>query len=92
MITTQQIPATLTEWSKNRGELTFVMQSWGNIAGFLGNAIWGPNAGQLLSRTYAHRKRLWACPQPLKSRRKQSYNRNREFQTRSLAYAPGGDN
>ena len=60
MITTQQIPATLTEWSKNRGELTFVMQSWGNIAGFWGNAIRGPNAGQLLSRTYAHRKRLSA--------------------------------
>ena len=34
------------------------MQSWGNIAGFWGNAIRGPNAGQLLSRTYAHRKRL----------------------------------
>ncbi len=39
LITTQQIPPTLAEWSKNRGKLPFVMQSRGNIAGFLGERL-----------------------------------------------------
>ena len=68
MITTQLIPAVLAQWSKNRGKLVFVMQSWGNIASFLGNASRGPNAERLLSRTYVQRNRLrphwqWA-PEP----------------------------
>src|SRR6202522_3047392 len=61
MITTQLIPAVLAEWSKNRGKLVFVMQSWGNIASFLGNASRGPNAERLLSRTYVQRNRLLAA-------------------------------
>jgi hypothetical protein len=58
MITTQLIPAVLAEWSKNRGKLVFVMQSWGNIASFLGNASRGPHAERLLSTTYVQRNRL----------------------------------
>jgi Domain of unknown function (DUF4351) len=66
MITTQLIPAVLAEWSKNRGKLVFVMQSWGNIASFLGNASRGPNAERLLSRTYVQRNRLELYAEGLK--------------------------
>ena len=39
MITTQQIPATLAGWSKNRGKILFAMQSSGKYRPFLGEGL-----------------------------------------------------
>jgi hypothetical protein len=57
--TTQQIPAWFAEWSKNRENLAFAIQSPGKIDASWGIASNGHGATTELQGTCAQRKRLF---------------------------------